>query len=136
MKNQRSNFVMGMNMPDEIYDQGIPVFIRQDHSDIFVSKLREEDNKKFQYAYVKDHQLYKQTRKARYANIYPFGMIETAYHADEKSLKRAKLINYLYETADYDLYKFTSLESLDAMPSKQIWQKRRNIGEARICQWL
>lgn len=123
MKNQRSNFVIGMNMPDEIYNQCIPVFIRQDHSDIFVSKLREEDNREFQYAYVKDHQLYKQTRKARYANIYPFGMIETAYHADEKSLKRAKLINYLYETADYDLYKFTSLESLDAMSPKQIWQK-------------
>ena len=57
----------------------------------------------------------------RYANIYPFGMNETAYSADEKSLERAKLINYLYSTMlppDYN--KFQSLLVLSAIPDEKI----------------
>ena len=57
----------------------------------------------------------------RYAHIYPFGMNETAYTADNHSLKRAKLINYLYSTADYDTRKFQSILALDAMSPEQIW---------------
>lgn len=120
MKNQRSNFVMGMNMPDEIYDQGVPVFIRQDHSDNFVSKLRDHDSYELQYAYMSDGHLNKQMRKAKYANIYPFGMAETTYHPDNKSLERAKLINYLYNQADYTSCHFPSLEILESKSKKEI----------------
>ena len=121
MKDQRSNFVMGMNMPDEVYENAIPVFIRQDRSDNFVTNLRIADNKDFDYYRIKDGQLNITKRKARYANIYPFGMNETAYSADNKSVKRAKLINYLYETADYSTYRFQSILALDAIPEDKIW---------------
>lgn len=123
MRDQRSNFVMGMNMPDEVYDNAIPVFIRQDRSDNFVTNLRIADNHEFTYYRVKDGKLDESKRKARYANIYPFGMNETAYSADNKSIKRAKLINYLYETADYSTYRFQSILSLDAIPEKEIWEE-------------
>lgn len=127
MADQRQNFVLGMNMPDEVYDNEIPVFIRQDRSDNFVTNLRNCDKKKkdekLTYAIVKDGELKKDDRNARYANIYPFGMNETAYSADEHSLKRAKLINYLYDTANYNTYKFQGILALDSMSEEQIWRE-------------
>lgn len=122
MENQRNNFVMAMNMPDEVYDNIIPVFVRQDRSDNFVTNLRVADDKELDYYRLKDGQLNKSKRKARYANIYPFGMNETAYSADNKSVKRAKLINYLYCTADYSSYKFQGMMVLDAIPEEKIWE--------------
>lgn len=125
MAEQHQNFVMGMNMPDAVYYKGVPVFICQDRSDNFVSNLRETDNairtdgKRNTYSFVEDGKLKKKVQGGRYANIYPFGMNETAYSADEKSLERAKLINYLYSTMQGN--KFQSLLALDAMSDEQIW---------------
>lgn len=127
LANQRDNFVMGMNMPDEVYANSIPLFIRQDRSDNFVTNLRNADKKddddKYLYSSVKkDGTLDEpQKRDARYANIYPFGMNEMAFTADETLLKRAKLINYLYSTADYRTYRFQGLLTLTAIPEQQIW---------------
>lgn len=127
MADQRQNFVMGMNMPDEVYDNEIPVFIRQDRSDNFVTNLRNADKKnkeaKLTYAIIQDGELKEKKRDARYAHIYPFGMNETAYSADEHSLKRAKLINYLYNTANYNTYKFQGILALDSMSEEQIWRE-------------
>ena len=123
LKDQRSNFVMGMNMPDEVYENAIPIFIRQDRSDNFVTNLRVADNQEYNYYSIKDGKLQESKRKARYANIYPFGMNETAYSADNKSVKRAKLINYLYNTANYDTYRFQSILVLDTIPDEEIWKE-------------
>ena len=49
MANQRDNFAIGMNMPDAVYENAIPVFIRQDLSDNFVTNLRKADNKTIKY---------------------------------------------------------------------------------------
>lgn len=127
LSNQRENFVMGMNMPDMVYGNDVPIFIRQDRSDNFVTNLREADKdikndpKKNVYSVVKGRKLVEEKGKpGRYANIYPFGMNETAYSADEKSLQRAKLINYLYCTMSSD-HKFQSLFVLNSMSDEQIW---------------
>lgn len=121
MENQRSNFVMGMNMPDEVYDNRIPIFIRQDRSDNFVSNLRKADSKILPYSIMKGGYQVKYERSARYAHIYPFGMNETGYCADDKSIKRAKLINYLYCTADYDNNTFKDEIALNAIPEDEVW---------------
>lgn len=127
MANQRQNFVMGMNMPESVYVNEVPLFIRQDHSDNFVSNLRSADEKTRNgkgntYYYLEGEKLRAKTHLGgRYANIYPFGMNETAYSADEKSLESAKLINYLYSTMlppDYN--KFQSLLVLSAIPDEKI----------------
>ena len=125
MLNPHQNFVMGMNMPDAVYDKGVPVFIRQDRSDNFVTNLREADQAiidkaKFNIHYhIEDGQL-KQSQPigGRYANIYPFGMNETAYSADDTSFERAKLINYLYSTMSDN--KFQSLLVLNSLSEEQI----------------
>lgn len=128
MADQRQNFVMSMNMPDAVYNHAVPVFIRQDRSDNLVTNLRNVDKKdeqsKLTYARVKDDgTIDLSKRDARYANIYPFGMNETAFCSDNHSLKRAKLINYLYETADYDTYKFQGILVLNAIPESKIWEE-------------
>ena len=126
--NQRQNFALAMNMPDKVYDNAVPIFIRQKRSDNFVTDLRKADEKKNKdalkhYSVNKEGKLEDTQREARYANIYPFGMNETAFSADERSLQRAKLINYLYDTADYDSYQFKSIMALDAMSERQIWDE-------------
>ena len=121
MANQRNNFVIAMNMPDEVYDNEIPIFIRQDRSDNFVTNLREAEDAKKPYSIIKGGKVYEEERHSRYSHIYPFGMNESIYCADDKSLKRAKLINYLYKTADYSTNKFKSLLVLAATPTEQIW---------------
>ena len=102
MSNQRMNFVMGMNMPDAVYDNAIPIFIRQQRSDNFVANLQKTDDEQINtYAYIDDEgNLQTEERKHRYANIYPFGMDNTSFFIDEKAMIRAKLINYLYSTCD------------------------------------
>jgi len=128
LADQRQNFVMGMNMPDTVYDNEIPVFIRQDRSDNFVTNLRNTDKKDgddlLSYTTIGDDGTVKtRKRSGRYAHIYPFGMNETAYSADKRSLRRAKLINYLYATADYNTYKFKPIPALKAMSKDDIWQE-------------
>lgn len=122
LADQRQNFVMGMNMPDEVYARQVPVFIRQNRSDNFVTNLRNADIKtdgqKLTYSAVRGGQLTSAQRDARYAHIYPFGMNETAFCADHYSLKRAKLINYLYSTMKGN--KFQSLEVLEKMDRQQL----------------
>lgn len=122
LADQRQNFVMGMNMPDKVYDKEVNVFIRQDRSDNFVTDLRNADLKtKLMYSMVNEKgELKQEKRHGRYAHIYPFGMNRTAYCADEHSLKRAKLINYLYCTMPSD-NKFQGILVLDAMSEERIW---------------
>lgn len=128
LADQRQNFVLGMNMPDDVYFYEVPVFIRQNRSDNFVTNLRNADikkeDKKLTYSMVnKDGVVESKKREARYAHIYPFGMNETAFSADDHSLKRAKLINYLYETANYETYKFQGILVLDAIPEDKLWEE-------------
>ena len=129
MADQRSNFVMAMNMPDEIYNQEIPLFVRQDRSSNFVTNLRTADEAKTHTYYRFDEQsqtIVEKNRPNRYAHIYPFGMNDTAYSADEHSLKRAKLINFLYSTYNSQTQHFISLEELKNISAEDIRQMANN----------
>jgi hypothetical protein len=125
LADQRKNFMMGMNMPDEVYDNEIPVFIRQDRSDNFVTNLRKTaaNEKPQKYCHVVNDEVKKEERKGRYANIYPFGMCDTAYYIDETAIRRAKLINYLYSTADYSCNRFKDSTVLASMTDESIWRE-------------
>lgn len=120
---QRYNFMMAMNMPDEVYDKAIPVFIRQDRADNFVTNLRKADDKDFKYSCIEDGELKTVDRKGRYAHLYPFGMDDMAYCSDEKVFRQAKLVNFLYNTADYSCNRFKDLTVLAAMGPDRIWEQ-------------
>ena len=125
LADQRGNFMMGMNMPDEVYSHKTPIFIRQDRADNFVTKLRTADSQDFVYSTAEDGKLKSEQRKGRYANLYPFGMDDTAYCSNDRTYQQAMLINYLYSTADYQNYKFTSFEDLDAIGRETIWKEAK-----------
>ncbi len=136
LNDQRSNFVFGMNMPDEVYYNEIPVFMHQDRSDNFVTNLRNADVKIAEnpkcntYSTVADGQLHQRVQGGRYANIFPFGMNDTAYSADENSLAQAKLINYLYCTAYNEPFRFLTIAELEAIPTAEIERESNKLWRA------
>ena len=128
MANQRDNFAIAMNMPDAIYNNEIPIFVRQDSSDNFITHLREADAKAPrkgdpEYRTYTDGVITRKETHGRYAHIYPFGMNESAFFSSPVALKRAKLINYLYSTADYSTNEFTPLTALAALSQETVWDK-------------
>ncbi|MBO7635173.1 MAG: hypothetical protein J6S89_01200 [Paludibacteraceae bacterium] len=125
LTDQRRNFIIGMNMPDEVYNNEIPIFIRQDRADSFVTKLRESDLEKHPYNTVVKEKLVKSERRGRYANVYPFGMNDMAYCNEDYAYRRAKLINFLYKNnkTDYSKYKFPDFMVLDVMTDENIWEE-------------
>lgn len=104
-ENQRDNFACGMNMPEGVYGKRVPVFVRQDRSDNFVSNLRTAD------------------AEGRYAHLYAFGMEESAYSDEGPWLRRAKLINYLYATMDTETMKFRDEAWFDAMGREELTRR-------------
>ncbi len=123
MANQRNNFAIGMNMPDEIYDNKVPIFIRQDRSDNFITDLREADrNVKNIYRLNNKGTLKEVERNLRYANIYPFGMNESCFTVNQRSLVMAKLINYLYCTMGHDNH-FLKIEELEEMDLDKLMEE-------------
>lgn len=132
LADQRQNFVMGMNMPDEVYDRKVNLFIRQDRSDNFVTDLRNHDLSRREelppYSIVAETgECISEPREGRYAHIYPFGMNETAFCHDETALRRAKLINFLYDTGDYTNLTFLDEATLNCMPPQEIWTKAEEM---------
>lgn len=121
----RQNFVMGMNMPDAVYAKGIPVFIRQDRSDNLVTNLREKSISDGSHPFCtwNGQTLGQEMRGMRYSRIYPVGMTEALYNDNELYLNRAKLINFLYETAArFNYEKFEGLLALSASDENEIWK--------------
>lgn len=142
MANQRDNFAIAMNMPDDIYNHSVPIFIRQDNADTFVTELRNahtvtqneegvvDKREKFHVLSKDGKEVIEQKRAQRYANLYPFGMNETSFFFSNTDVLRAQLCNYLYETADYNTYSFkdkTILASISTemllQEAQQYWQK-------------
>lgn len=121
LADQRLNFMMGMNMPDEVYDNAIPVFIRQDRADNFVTRLRNADDKDYIYSQIENDELKTTKRKGRYAHLYPFGMEDMAYCRDEVSFRRAKLINFLYFNTKNN--RFPDLLVLNSKSNAFIWEE-------------
>ena len=103
MANQRDNFAIAMNMPDAVYNNNIPIFVRQDSSDNFITLLQHADrlaprNGDPEYRTYKDGILNREPTHGRYDHIFPFGMNDTAFITDEVALNRAKRVNFLYST--------------------------------------
>lgn len=103
MANQRDNFALAMNMPDAVYNNNIPIFVRQDSSDNFITRLQQADSKAPrkgapEYRTYKDGELHTKPTHGRYDHIFPFGMNDTSFITDDVAILRAKLANYLYCT--------------------------------------
>ena len=82
------NMEIGLYLPDDVYEKGIPVFIRQKSSGALLSLLNKE------HIESKDKSGKEPYRK--YGNVYPFGMLEDCYDLERNDIKAARWFNYHY----------------------------------------
>lgn len=75
-----TNLSQCVSLPNEIYERGIPVMVRQRQSGLSDS--------------IKS--------VARYKNVYPFGMLDCGYDVTLPLVKMAKLLNYFYDCSYND----------------------------------
>lgn len=97
---------MGLYLPDVIYARKIPVFVRQETSSALLDLLNNRRKKEPQN---------------RYSHVFPFGMLANSFDLDRRNMRRAQLVNYIYD------YKGTYDTSPSAAPSdhelQQAWDK-------------
>lgn len=81
LKEPSHNMVVGLSLPNEIYDKEIPVFIRLKSSEALLTMLNQSGgNGKY----------------SKYSHLYPFGMMENCYDLDYDKLELAQWINFCY----------------------------------------
>ena len=91
----------GLYLPDEIYDNHIPVFVRQETSDCTLSLLS----------------------SGKYKNVKPFGMLEDAYDLGKTEEELPMRVNYVH---DYFYRTETDRKLPDAIPENEMkanWHK-------------
>lgn len=97
---------MGLYLPDVIYACNIPVFVRQETSSALLDLLNNRRKKE---------------PLNRYSHVFPFGMLANSFDLDRRNMRRAQLVNYIYD------YKGTYGTSPSATPSdhelQQAWDK-------------
>ena len=81
LKEPSHNMIVGLSLPNEIYDKSIPVFIRLKSSEALLTMLNQSGG---------------DGKYSKYSNLYPFGMLENCYDLDYDKLELAQWINYSY----------------------------------------
>ena len=71
----------GLYLPEIIYRNNIPVFVRQEASDSLLTLLRKDDDKNYR----------------KFSHVYPFGMMENCYTLNRLTQIQAQLVNYVYD---------------------------------------
>ncbi len=100
MRDSRHNMAIAMNLPDEVYERNVPVFVRQNTSSKFLAKLHEKSEMPAKKIVVEDNEAKEIPLKGRYANLYPFGMTDIIFDVDKRAQRMAECINHLYSKCD------------------------------------
>lgn len=100
MKDSRHNMGIAMNLPDEVYERNIPVFVRQNTSSKFLTQLHAKSEKQEKKIVVENNEVKEIPLKGRYVNLYPFGMTDIIFDVDKYAQKMAECINHLYSKCD------------------------------------
>lgn len=100
MRDSRHNMAIAMNLPDEVYEKNIPIFVRQNISSKFLAKLHEKSEKPGKKIVIENNETRELPLKGRYANLYPFGMTDIIFDVDKQAQKMAECINHLYSKCD------------------------------------
>ena len=108
-----ASIAMGLYLPDIIYRNNIPVFIRQRTSGTLLNIVRNTPN---------------DGKWNKYANVYPIGMLDSCYDLDHKGKAYAMGIKYLYH------HQNTYNSPPATIPSEQELEELWNE-EATALQW-
>lgn len=87
LRTPEKNMEIGLYLPDDVYEKGIPVFIRQKSSGALLSLLNKE--------HIELDKSGKEPYR-KYGNVYPFGMLEDCYDLERNDIKAARWFNYHY----------------------------------------
>ncbi|MDD3036965.1 hypothetical protein [Bacteroides sp.] len=74
---------IGLYLPDSIFENNIPVFIRQETSSALLSMLSSRKDEECEYH--------------KYSHIYPFGMMDNCYDLDRNGMQKGMVIHYIYD---------------------------------------
>lgn len=98
LRDSRQNLAIALNLPDVVYDSQVPVFVRQNTSSQFLSKLQDvsASHKHEKMVIDSNGQVVASQPVSRYANIYPCGMTDIVLDIDKHTQRMAECINYLY----------------------------------------
>ena len=127
MSDSRQDISVAMSLPDEVYEACVPVFVRQNTSSKFLSKLQDtsathQHEKKL---IGSDGQIVSSQPVSRYANIYPFGMTDIVFDVQKRTQLMAECINYLYH-----LYFNTTKVSEDGLEGMMKYDRQQVLQEA------
>ena len=100
MRDSRHNMAIAMNLPDEVYERNVPVFVRQNSSSKFLAKLHEKSGMPAKKIVVENNEAKEIPLKGRYANLYPFGMTDIIFDIDKRVQRMAECINHLYSKCE------------------------------------
>lgn len=101
------SMAMGLYLPDDVYDNNIPVLIRQETSSALLNML---NSKK------KDDEIHK------YSHVFPFGMLDNCYDLDKQSLRKGQIIHYVYNF--FDTYGSVPQSCPNDEELKKLWNTR------------
>lgn len=127
MSDSRQNMSVAMSLPDEIYEAQVPVFVRQNTSSKFLSKLQGISAERLYEKMMigADGQIVTTQPVSRYANIYPFGMTDIMFDVQKRTQMMAECINYLYY-----LYYNTSKVAEDGLEGMMKYDCQQVLQEA------
>ena len=127
MCDSRQNMSIAMSLPDEVYEAQVPVFVRQNTSSKFLSKLQgtSADHQYEKMIIGADGQIVTSQPVSRYANIYPFGMTDIMFDVQKRTQQMAECINYLYH-----LYFNTSKVAEDGLAGMMKYDRLQVLQEA------
>ena len=100
MKDSRENLSVAMNLPDEIYEKAISVFVHQPTSSKFLTQLHTKSERQMHKIAVVDNCIQKTVVSGRYANIYPFGMTDIILDVNKRAQRIAECIHHLYTVCE------------------------------------
>ena len=100
MRDSRHNMAIAMNLPDEVYEAKVPVFVRQNTSSKFLTQLHAKSETPEKKIVVEDNEVREIELKGRYVNLYPFGMTDIIFDVNKQAQRMAECINHLYSKCD------------------------------------
>ena len=133
LSDSRQNLAISMNLPDEVYDKEIPLFVRQNTTSKFLSTLRTKSNTIFNKTLVKNNVPYEIPTKGKYSNIYPYGMLDIVLDMEKNAQKIAECINHIYCESEKIGWQTPNQEEVKSCSWDKIHEKWLNLDVAN--QW-
>lgn len=135
MRDSRNNMGIALNLADEVYDREIPIFVRQDSSSIFLTKLREKSKQNRRKIVTDGVSIKEIEKRGRYANLYPIGMTDINFDTDRRAQRMAECINYLYYANESDLEKATWKEIHEIWKQQSVANQWSNLYSAYTIEY-